>query len=362
MNPTPEQIATLRLIRTPHIGPQTFWKLLKRFQSPQLVIENWEDVQAKMKRQLSLIPERDIYDEVEKMIQSKGHFLFYDDSQYPSSLKINSDFPPVLSIKGSLDFLMRKSISIVGARNASSHGCRLAYLIAKELGSYGWTIVSGMARGIDASAHQGSLSTGTIAVLGNGLSVIYPEENKKLYNDMEEQGLIVSEFPFHAGPHVGNFPRRNKMIAALSSGVVVIEAANQSGSLLTAQHAVEMGKEIFSVPGSPLDPRCRGSNRLIKQGAVLTESVQDVLEVLDNSEWASLRKQNIDSKKKSSLFQKKETDFILPHLSVVPLSVDELAEITHLPVEGLFPLLIELELQGRIIRHPGNKISLALQG
>lgn len=279
MNFTAEHVATLRLIRTPQIGPQTFWKLVRQFQSPIALIENWNDIQSKEKRKIPLVSEKEIFDEIEKTLKAKGQFLFYLDQLYPAFLTDISEAPPVLSYKGNLDLLSKKMVAIVGARNGSSHGCRLAYLIAKELGELGWTVVSGLARGIDASAHQGSLTTGTISILGNGLSVVYPEENKKLYESIGERGLLMSEFSFNTEPHIGYFPKRNKLIAALSAGIIVMEAANQSGSLLTAQYGLEMGKEIFAVPGSPLDPRCRGSNRLIKQGAVLIESAQDVLEV-----------------------------------------------------------------------------------
>ena len=362
MNFTAEQVATLRLIRTPHIGPHTFWKLVRQFPSSLALVESWDDIQRSLKRKISLAPEKEIFEEIEKTLKEKGKFLFYLDPLYPPFLRNISEAPPVLSYRGNLDLLSTKIVAIVGARNGSSHGCRLAYLIAKELGGCGWTVVSGLARGIDASAHQGSLSTGTISILGNGLSIVYPEENKKLYESIAEQGLLMSEFSFEAEPHVGYFPKRNKLIAALSAGIVVIEAAHQSGSLLTAQYGLEMGKEIFAVPGSPLDPRCRGSNRLIKQGAVLIESAQDVLEVLDKAEWVVRHKEKAEIRKKEVPIQKKETDFILPYLSVVPLSVDELAELTHLRIDSLSPLLTELELQGQIIKHPGNKISLALQG
>lgn len=360
MNLTLEQFSILRLIRTPSIGPQTFWRLMDQAPSATDLIKNWSEIQSKMRRKLELIPEKTVALEVEKIFKEQAQFLFYSDSSYPLSLQNASDRPPVLTFKGTLSLFNQKTIAVVGARNASSHGCRLAYVMAKELGSYGWKIVSGLARGIDTAAHQGSLASGTIAVLGNGIKTVYPEENKKLYEEIAEKGLLLSEFPVEAEPHVGHFPKRNRLIASLCHGIVVVEAAHQSGSLLTAQYGLEMGRDIFAVPGSPMDPRCRGSNRLIKQGAVLTESAQDVLEILDQTQWVQNYNKSFKTKKSSSTLKKSPP--ILEYLSTVPLSLDELVELAQLPLDQLSVVLTDLELEGKIIKHPGNKVSLALQG
>jgi DNA processing protein len=362
MTLTHEQFSILRLIRSQNIGPQTFWKLMKRFHSAASIIENWTDIQRQMRRRSELALEKTVVDEVEKTTKFGAHFLFYTDTSYPHSLRNSPDCAPVLSFKGHLNFLSQKKVGIVGARNASSHGCRLSYLLAKELGSYDWKVVSGLARGIDTAAHQGSLETGTVAILGNGIQIVYPEENKKVYEEISDKGLLLSEFSFAAEPHMGHFPKRNRLIAALVQGIIVVEAAYQSGSLLTAQYALEMGKEIFAVPGSPMDPRCRGSNRLIKQGAVLIESAQDILEVLDQPQWIHRYQQKLEKKKNLSSVHHQSDHSVLNHLSTVPLSVDELAELTRLRMDQLSPLLTELELKGHIKKHPGNKVSLILQG
>lgn len=356
-----EEFSILRLIRTPSIGPQTFWKLHHKFSSAQSIIDHWPEVKSILKRPLPLIHETQVMEEVEQTLKKRAGFLFYKDNRYPVCLLENSDRPPVLTFQGQIDLLKQKKIAIVGARNASSHGCKMAYGMAKDMGEKGWSVVSGLARGIDSAAHQGSLKTGTIAILGNGINTIYPEENKNIQSEIAEKGLLLSEFPFGAEPHVGHFPKRNRLIAALARGIVVIEAAYQSGSLLTAQYGLEKGKDIFAVPGSPMDPRCRGSNRLIKQGAVLTESAMDVLEVLDSAEWLALYK-NRTTIRKSEKISPLEPDSLLSHLSVIPLSIDELAERSQLSLAQLSAALTDLELGGQITKHPGNKVSLTLQG
>ncbi|MDC0349295.1 DNA-processing protein DprA [Alphaproteobacteria bacterium] len=299
MNISSEQFSILRLMRSQNVGPQTFWALIKRFKSAQYVIENWHEICENSKRKMTLSLEKDVELEIQKTHKFGASFLFHTDASYPSSLKNVSNAPPVLSIKGNIDFLKENIIALVGARNGSTHGCKLSYLMSKDLGACGWKVISGLARGIDTSAHQGSLETGTISVLGNGLKTIYPEENTKLYEKISEKGLLLSEFSFDTEPYMGNFPRRNRLIASLARGIVVIEAAHQSGSLLTAQYGLEMGKDIFSVPGSPMDPRCRGSNKLIKQGAILTESSRDIFEVLDQEQWIAHRKEHIQKHKKT---------------------------------------------------------------
>ena len=361
MNLSSEQFSILRLIRSQNVGPQTFWALMNRFKSAQYIIENWREICTVSKRKMILSLKKDTESEVQKMHKFGAKFLFYTDEYYPISLRGVSDAPPVLSFKGNVGLLNESIIALVGARNASIHGCKLSYLMAKDLGACGWKVISGLARGIDASAHQGSLEAGTIAVLGNGLKTIYPEENVKLYEKISEKGLLLSEFSFDTEPYMGNFPRRNKLIASLARGIVVIEAAHQSGSLLTAQYGLEMGKDIFSVPGSPMDPRCRGSNKLIKQGAVLTESSTDVFEVLDQEKWIARRKEHIQKQKKHPTKIQKKTPSILEYLSAVPVSIDKLSELTQLPMYQLSPLLTNMEIEGQIEKHPGNKVSLILR-
>jgi DNA processing protein len=242
------------------VGPKTFWKMIE---SDAGVVNASEILNA----------EKEL-----NRHHAHGFFCSYGfDETFPKRLFDLHDYPPVISVAGDVSLFQKPIIALVGARNASSGGKKIAYEIARELGKRGCVIISGLARGIDTAAHQGALETGTIAVLAGGIDVIYPPENKTLYDRIKENGNVISEMPFGMTPSAPLFPRRNRLIAALSHGVVVIEAAHQSGSLITATYANELGRDIFVVPGSPLDPRSRGGNALIKQGAMVCESADDIV-------------------------------------------------------------------------------------
>src|SRR5262249_50302589 len=200
--------------------------------------------------------------------------------EFPAGLAALDPPPPVLSVLGNVDMFAREMIAVVGARNASALGMKLAARLAADLGSAGLVIASGLARGIDSAAHKAALATGTVAAIAGGVDIVYPPENQQLYEDIKEKGALVSEMPFGVAPLPRHFPRRNRIISGLARGVVVVEAAERSGSLITANYALEQGREVFAVPGSPLDPRAKGCNRLIREGAMLTESAEDVLTVL----------------------------------------------------------------------------------
>ncbi|MGE5146598.1 MAG: DNA-processing protein DprA, partial [Candidatus Eiseniibacteriota bacterium] len=281
------------------------------------------------------------------------------------------DAPPLLCVRGDPALLGKPAIAVVGARNASANGKRLARDLARELGTAGLVIVSGLARGIDAAAHEGALASGTVAVLAGGIDVPYPPENVALYERLlAEGGAAVAELPPGTVPKAQHFPRRNRVIAGLSLGVVVVEAALRSGSLITARLALEQGREIFSVPGSPLDPRCQGTNNLLRQGAVLTESADDVLKVIAAQAGASMpsgQKRNYIAESDNyggfpesgpSAAGARET--VLGALSPSPIAVDELARQCQLPASEVAAVLLELELGGRIDRHPGHKVSLTI--
>jgi DNA processing protein len=265
-------------------------------------------------------------------------------------------------VKGDKNLLYQNSIAIVGARNASLNGNKLTYLIAKKLGEYGWKTISGMARGIDKSAHEGSLSSGTIAVVAGGIDVIYPEENQKLYEQICEQGVIVSECAMGIRPQAQSFPRRNRLISALSKGVLIVEASLQSGSMITAENALDQGRDVFAVPGSPLDPRCRGPNKLIKQGAKLVESAEDILANL--MEFSEVRKKHFEV---PDLFDSKDfpssamTRKVMENLGGSSVSIEVLAEASSLTLREISSILTDLELEEKIIRHPGGRVSLRLQ-
>ncbi len=355
-----EQYAILRLIRSEGIGPIRFYKLVDHYGTAKKVIENWSDVQARIKS-ARLCVEKQIDWEIKKAVSQNITPLFYNSSDYPTQLKDLTDHPPVLMVKGDKSLLYKKSIAIVGARNSSLNGNKLTYLIAKKLGDYGWGTISGLARGIDKSAHEGSLSTGTIAVVAGGVDVVYPEENKKLYDQICKQGVVVSECPVGMTPQAQGFPRRNRLISALSKGVLVVEASLQSGSMITANNALDQGREVFAVPGSPLDPRCRGPNKLIKQGAKLVESAEDIIENLSEFSIENNAAKPMDlftnTYESSSALSKN----ILEKLGGSPVSLDSLAEATNITLRQLSTVLSELELEEKITRHPGGRISLRLQ-
>ncbi len=262
-------------------------------------------------------------------------------------------------------------MAIVGARNASSNGRRLASQLAADLGAAGMTVVSGMARGIDTAAHNGALESGTAAVVAGGIDVVYPAENQALYDDIVARGVVLSESPPGMEPIARHFPRRNRLVSGLSLGVVVVEAAPRSGSLITARIALEQGREVFAVPGSPLDPRARGANNLIRQGATLTESIEDVLAVISDQMIRSLEDPSGSSfdpppgSPPPELQSAGELDAarknIIELLSPSPSPVDELIRECQVSAALVAVVLLELELAGRIERHPGGRVSLIVE-
>ena len=274
--------------------------------------------------------------------------------------------PPVLCILGSPDLLNRPIIAIVGARNASTNGRRFAERLSHDLGAAELIVVSGMARGIDTAAHTGALATGTIAVLAGGPDVIYPRENTELYDSIREHGLIVSELQPGVEPLARHFPRRNRIISGLALGVIVVEAAARSGSLITARLAAEQGREVFAVPGSPLDPRAKGPNKLIRDGAILLESVEDVLEVLPSLRRIDMgedrepgyRPPSHDTATVDETMLAKARAVIRENLAPTPIRIDDLVRDSIYSIDILSLVLLELELASIVERHPGGAVSL----
>ena len=273
--------------------------------------------------------------------------------------------PPVTVVKGDVSLLSRECVAIVGTRQASYDGCNVTKKIAKDLAEYGYVVVSGMARGIDAYAHYGSMSKGTVAILAGGVDHIYPKENSKLYHELCEKGAVMSEVPIGTPPVTSSFPQRNRIISGMSEAIVVVEAAKKSGSLITARLALEQGREVMAVPGSPSDPRCNGTNYLIKNGASLIENADDVVDVLRSipkpdmlreeykgipySEIPDIPSDDEISKHKSSVFEK---------LSHTPVSMEDIIKHSGIPIRVLDIVLVELELEGRITIEYGNKVVL----
>ncbi len=303
-----------------------------------------------------------------------ARLVCWGEPRYPSALVQIEDAPPVLTVLGRPELLGRPMVAVVGARNASANGRRLARELAAGLGQGGLIIVSGLARGIDAAAHLGAMETGTAAIVAGGVDVVYPEENRGIYDALRRQGAIVAESPLGSEPQARHFPRRNRIISGMALGVLVVEAAAHSGSLITARYALEQGREVFAVPGSPLDPRCRGANDLLRRGATLTESAEDVLAQLGPLVQGALARHPPTSpplpteerwSSSSSAAEVSEPaadevalEMILESLGPTPVAVDELVRQCQLTASVVATLLLELELAGRVERHPGNLVSL----
>jgi DNA processing protein len=302
-----------------------------------------------------------------------GRLLCRGEPLYPAALAQIEDAPPVLTVLGQPELLGRPIVAVVGARNASANGRRLARELATGLGQAGLLVVSGLARGIDAAAHLGALESGTAAVVAGGVDIVYPEENRSLYDALSRHGAIVAELPLSSEPQARHFPRRNRIISGMALGVLVVEAAARSGSLITARFALEQGREVFAVPGSPLDPRCRGANDLIRRGATLTETAEDVLTQLGPLvqgaaqhrpapvQLTSEERWSLDAPKGGAgewSSEENMLDMILERLGPTPVAVDELVRQCQLTASAVATLLLELELSGRVERHPGNLVSL----
>jgi DNA processing protein len=303
-----------------------------------------------------------------------ARLVCWGEPSYPSALAAIEDAPPILTVLGRPELLCRPMVAVVGARNASANGRRLARELAAGLGQGGLVVVSGLARGIDAAAHLGGLETGTAAVVAGGVDIVYPEENRGLYDALRRQGAIIAELPLGSEPQARHFPRRNRIISGMALGVLVVEAAARSGSLITARYALEQGREVFAVPGSPLDPRCRGANDLLRRGATLTETAEDVLSQLGPLVQGAPPPRSLTSLPLpvaeswplgspsggagEPLADEDALDMILERLGPTPVAVDELVRQCQLTASAVATLLLELELAGRVERHPGNLVSL----
>lgn len=360
-----ERIARLRLARTSGIGPLSLQSLLQKHGSAIDAIGALPEraVQAG-RRNLQIADRRRIENEIHESERYGANISFPDDKDFPRLLAELSPPPPVISYKGNIALANESTVAMVGARNASAAAVRIANDLARDLGEAGWVIASGLARGIDTSAHKGALNTGTIAVIAGGVDNIYPTQNAPLYEQIAENGLIISESPFGYEPRARDFPRRNRLITGISFGVVVVEAALKSGSLISARTALEQNREVMAVPGSPLDPRSRGSNGLIRSGATLVETAAHVLEVLSPMQ-----------DHQGDLFRESETLFTdVPQdeltsddlhrlealISPVPVSLNDLANAANLSVRNCAMLLIDLELSGKIRSLPGGLVKSAL--
>jgi DNA processing protein len=357
-----ERRAWLRLARTEHVGPVTFHNLLARFGSAAAALEALPRLARRGGgKTFELPPAGDAERELEKLTALGGRLLLACEPDYPRGLKALEAPPPVLSVLGHPHLLQKEMIAIVGARNASALARKFADILARELGFAGIVVVSGLARGIDSAAHEASLAVGTVAVVAGGVDIVYPPENDRLYAAIKNQGVVLSEMRLSEAPQARHFPRRNRIISGLSRGVVVVEAAEKSGSLITAQYALEQGREIFAVPGSPLDPRAKGANRLIKEGATLTESAEDILSVLTPMLGAGFEQPERSPIPPRMDAMEAEADRIRAKveeaLGPAPVEIDELIRQLGAAPAAVLTVILELELAGRCARHPGNRVS-----
>jgi DNA processing protein len=360
-----ERIDWLRLIRSENVGPVTFYQLLSRFGSAAAALEALPEIARRGGRQRPLAIASKAVAERELALTAKAEaqLVAWGEPLYPPALAAIEDAPPLLCVRGHTHLLTRHAVAVVGARNASANGRRFARDIALQLGSHKLVVVSGLARGIDAAAHEGALPTGTVAVLAGGVDMVYPEENRALHEAIAERGVLVAEMPAGTTPQARHFPRRNRIISGMSLGVVVVEAAIGSGSLITARQALEQGREVFAVPGSPLDPRCHGTNDLIRKGARLVEGAADVMEELAPLLEVPLAERRRDfATARASAPGEGEIEAarasVLALLSPSPLPVDELVRQCQLSPAIVVTVLLELELAGRLERQPGNQVAL----
>jgi DNA processing protein len=359
-----ERRAWLRLARTQNVGPVTFANLISRYPNP---IEALAAAPHLARRggssELRVPSDEDAREELDALNKLGGRMIASSEPDFPQGLAALEAPPPLISILGHVSMLQREMVAIVGARNASALGRKFAQTIAAELGDANLAIASGLARGIDTAAHEGSLKTGTCAVVAGGIDIVYPPENQALYERIRAEGAIISEMPVGQSPQARHFPRRNRIIAGLARGVIIVEAAEGSGSLITANYALEQNREIFAVPGSPLDPRAKGTNRLIREGATLTESASDVLNVLHPILGGSFREPDSIVRGGDMTASDADADHvrkqIVELLGPAPVDADELIRQTKAPVAAVLTVLLELELAGRLTRYPGNKVSVA---
>jgi len=356
-----DQIARLRLIRSDTIGPITYFQLLARFGTAQAALDAIPDLAARGGGRTPRLASRaDAEREIEQVTRLGARHLFVGEGLYPPLLAEIETAPPALIVKGDLSLTEKVSVGIVGARNASAAACRFARQLAHALGGAGLAIVSGLARGVDSAAHDGALDSGTIAVIAGGIDVVYPPENEARQQAIAERGLLLAEQPPGVEPRARHFPYRNRIIAGLTLGTVVVEAAPKSGSLITARAAAEFGREVMAVPGSPLDPRAQGCNLLIREGATLVQSAEDVIEAITPIGGRVVRQPSpgysgaTPSDDIDAAARRTVSDLLGP----TPVQVDELIRQSGLAPAIVHMMLLELELAGRLERHAGGRVSL----
>jgi DNA processing protein len=362
-----DRLACLRLIRSDNVGPVTFRDLLGHFGCPHTALAALPELSRRGGRPIRACSAEAAEAELERAHRTGALPMFAVEPGYPAALAALDAPPPMLYAKGKRDLLARPTVAIVGSRQCSAAGDKITRRFAYAIGQAGYVIVSGLARGIDATAHKSALSSGTIAVLAGGIDIVYPPEHAALQETIGTEGCLVTEMPPGFVPRGQDFPRRNRIISGLALGVLVVEAARRSGSLVTARLAAEQGREVFAIPGHPLDPRAEGTNRLLKSGATLVTEPEDILSALAPLTQAPARPvsdaqepppADYASDPQTASPSQRDRDQIVAALGPAPIDIDALVRSTGLTARTVQIVLIELALAGRIERHGGGLVSL----
>jgi DNA processing protein len=360
----PERIAWLRLTRTDNIGPVTFQKLIRRYKTASRVLEALPHLTAKAggSRGLNLYPTDLALREMEATAKIGVKLVAFGEPDYPMNLMHIDSSPPMLCMAGNFELVQRESVGIVGARTASASGRKMARILAHGLAEAGILVTSGLARGIDTAAHEAATPSRTAAVIAGGIDHLYPPENANLQKAIASEGLLITEMAIGTAPRAEHFPRRNRIISGMSRAVIVVEAALRSGSLITARFANEQGRDVFAVPGSPLDPRCEGTNKLIRDGATLLTSVDDVLSHLQ-SQMPPEQSQLFERDEEPLLPPDEDTDDasrreVLSLLSANAIEIDDLIREANCAPEQVMAVLLELEVVGKLTRSAGGRVAL----
>jgi len=356
-----EAFARIRLLRSPNIGPVSYAQLLRRFGDAKAALAALPDLAARGGTPYRPAREARVVDEIAAVKRAGARYLFHDGDDYPELLTQAEGSPPILIVRGDGALLARPAVAIVGARNASAAAIKLARDFGAALAEAGLVVVSGLARGIDGAAHRGALSAGaTIGVIASGIDVAYPPEHRELQDEVAAKGLLIAEQPPGTEPLARHFPSRNRIIAGLAAGTLVVEAAPKSGSLITARLAGEYGREVMAIPGSPLDARSHGCNQLIREGAVLVQTPEDVIELLSSFDGTPRSSFREDSP--ATLFDggdPGEPAELADILTTAPVAIDELIRQSGESAAAVQLALLELEIAGRLVRHAGGRVSLA---
>jgi DNA processing protein len=354
-----EAFARIRLLRSPNIGPVSYRQLLARCGTAVAALDALPDLGSRGKRTYRAAPVSKIEDEIAAVKAAGARYLFHDQPDYPALLAALDSAPPIITIRGNLELASKPCVAMVGARNASAAAVKIAREFAADLAAQGFTVVSGLARGIDGAAHEGSFPS-TIGVIASGIEIAYPPQHEELQERIAAEGLLIAEQPPGTQPLARHFPSRNRIIAGLAAGTLVVEAAPKSGSLITARLAGEAGREVMAIPGSPLEARSLGCNSLIREGAVLAQSPDDVIELLSGFDGVPLSSVREIAPAQDYAFDdlpKAEPANIASLLSNAPVAVDELIRQSGEGAASVQLALLELELAGELERHAGGRVS-----